>query len=108
MTKVLIVQENIPESTDCFIVEANDNELELLKLCHGHYINGGSPEVNDTAMQPINLYLYTGDPSDCEEWAKEFKVDIKEVGKWAKNKEDCQEMLSSKLFDFVCVTGWIL
>ena len=39
MTRVLIIYENIPESTDLFIVDANESELADLKLCHGNYTN---------------------------------------------------------------------
>lgn len=36
VTKVLIVYENIPESTDLFIVDANECEVKDLELSHGN------------------------------------------------------------------------
>lgn len=37
--KVLMVYENVPESTEIYIFDANEDEVNDLKLSHGNYTN---------------------------------------------------------------------
>jgi hypothetical protein len=53
--KVLIVFENVPETTDLFIVEANEEDLKDLRLSHGNYINSVDNEDIENAISRVNL-----------------------------------------------------
>lgn len=42
--KVLMVYENVPESTEIYIFDANEDEVNDLKLSHGNYTNANCDE----------------------------------------------------------------
>lgn len=67
--KVLIIYENIPESTDLYLEEVSDKEWKWLQLTHGCYINYGMPKANQKACNKLNEWLM-----------KKTKIEIK-VGK---------------------------
>ncbi|MBJ8812626.1 hypothetical protein I5378_21785, partial [Citrobacter koseri] len=67
--KVLIIFENVPETTDLFIVDADENELNDLRLSHGNYINSVDNEEIENAISRVNLRLgesgdYANDAAD--------------------------------------------
>lgn len=37
--KILIIYEEVPESTKLFLLDVSEQEYEWIKLCHGHYVN---------------------------------------------------------------------
>jgi len=55
--KVLVVYENVPESTDFYSMEVNDGELKKLRLCHGYYINGEMPPASEKACNWLSTFL---------------------------------------------------
>lgn len=67
--KVLIVYENIPESTDTFVVEANEAEVADLKLAHGNYVNVSEGENIEAAMHRISLRLGSEEYADADDCA---------------------------------------
>lgn len=108
--KFLIIYENVPETTDLFVVETSDSEeIKDLRGGHGHYINA---EENEEILDNCTRWYYKlyGETTwaDKEEYSK-YGVQDNEVGKYFKNKIDSKEMISVKSLDidYVVVTGFI-
>lgn len=108
--KFLIIYENVPETTDLFVVETSDSEeIKDLRVIHGHYINA---EENEEILDTCTRWYYKlyGETTwaDKEEYSK-YGVQDNEVGKYFKNKIDSKEMISVKSLDidYVVVTGFI-
>ncbi len=108
--KILIIYENVPETTDLFVVETSDSEeTKDLRGIHGHYINA---EENEEILDNCTRWYYKlyGETTwaDKEEYSK-YGVQDNEVGKYFKNKIDSKEMISVKSLDidYVVVTGFI-
>lgn len=69
MKKVLLVYENIPESTEAWIareapaaiqiykLEVKDEDLKWMSLTHGRYINSDMPKKNEKACDRLSVYL---------------------------------------------------
>lgn len=57
MTTVLIVYENIPESTDIFLLDVEDADLKWMKKCHRQFINNEVSEDAEEACQKLSVYL---------------------------------------------------
>jgi len=108
--KILIIYENIPETTDLFVLETSDSEeIKNLGIIHGHYINA---EENEEILDNCTQWYYKlyGETTwaDKEEYSK-YGVQDNEVGKYFKNKIDYQDILDVKSLDidYVVVTGFI-
>lgn len=69
MTKVLIIYEIIPETTEFFLVDADDTEVSELKICHGHYINVVDNENIEKALCRLSLRISKPDHVDAESLA---------------------------------------
>ena len=50
MTKVLIVYEMIPESTNIYVEDVTLKDLKWMKKCHGYYINHNSDDDKDAQI----------------------------------------------------------
>jgi hypothetical protein len=57
MPKVLIVYENIPESTDLYLLNVSEDDLKWMSKCHRHFINFEMPEDAEKACQKLSDYL---------------------------------------------------
>ena len=57
MTKVLIVYENIPESTDLYLLDVEDEDLKWMKKCHRHFINFEMTKDQQKACDRLSDYL---------------------------------------------------
>lgn len=56
--KILIIYENIPESTDLYVLEVTDEEWKWISLTHGHFINYGEiPEAAANACDKLTNWL---------------------------------------------------
>lgn len=55
--KVLIVYENIPESSDIYIVDVAVEDWQWMKLTHGNYVNADMSEEEDAACQKLSTLL---------------------------------------------------
>lgn len=107
--KVLIVFENIPETTDLFIVDANDEELNDLRLSHGNYINSVDNDDIENAISRVNLRL--GSPGDYSaEAADECGLSHEDVGKWDGSAVDNGEpiLVYEGRIEMVVVTGFMM
>lgn len=107
--KVLIVFENVPETTDLFIVEANEEDLKDLRLSHGNYINSVDNEDIENAISRVNLRL--GSPNDYSaKAATECGLAHEEVGKWDGSAVDTGEpiLVYEGRIEMVVVTGFIM
>lgn len=56
--KILIVYENIPESTDIYSIDnLSDEDWQWMKLTHGYYINFDMPDENQAACEKLSEFL---------------------------------------------------
>jgi hypothetical protein len=56
--KVVVVYENVPESTDIYILEVTKSELEWMAQCHGHFANAtDTSEAIEADIDRLFLYL---------------------------------------------------
>lgn len=80
MNKILVVYELIPEDVEFHLVETDDQEvIDVLKLCHLHYLNYGCAPENQVALEKLNFML--GERTDQNlEQCKEDGYDHRFVG----------------------------
>jgi len=58
MGKILVVYELIPEDVEFYLVDTDDQAvIDVLKLCHLHYLNYSCPPENQTALEKLNFML---------------------------------------------------
>lgn len=57
--KVLIIYENIPETTDLYLEEVTDKEWKWLQKTHGCYLNYDMPKANEKACTRLSEWLMT-------------------------------------------------
>ena len=57
MLKILIVYENIPDSTYIYSVEVSDEDWEWMKLTHRCYINFDMSDECQTACERLSEFL---------------------------------------------------
>jgi hypothetical protein len=55
--KILIIYENIPESTFIYSVEVTEEEWSWIQLCNGGYINGDSSPEQEDACNRLARWL---------------------------------------------------
>jgi hypothetical protein len=55
--KILIVYENIPESTYIYSVEVSDEDWKWMKLTHGRYINFDMSDECQAACEKLSEFL---------------------------------------------------
>lgn len=55
--KVLIVYENVPESTDIYLVDIEEADWQWMKLTHGNFINASMSDEEEAACQKLNEFL---------------------------------------------------
>lgn len=107
--KVLIVYESIPESTDLYIVDASESEVEFLKLCHGNYQNVADDEKIVDALD--KLFILLGSPEwmdqeDCER----LMIPVADASKWHGCKFESSEQINiaEHKIEMVIVTGFYM
>lgn len=107
--KVLIVYENIPESTDMFVVEANDNELCDLRLAHGNYSNAVDNDDVEQALSRVLIRI--SDTRDVDdEWLAYCGAQEADIGKWLPGKIDMKDPVDIAGFgiEVLVVTGMVM
>lgn len=109
--KILIIYENIPESTDYFICDVSPDSQDLLdfKWCHHKYVNDVDNKELDKVLMRVYYRLYglsEDEPLDEVDWCH---LEYQEIGKYKNSKLDMKEMLDVKSLDidYVVVTGFI-
>lgn len=109
MKTALIILEEIPENTGLYLVEADEDIIEILKTAHGHYVNGcdNTPE-QDHAVNIVNLML--GPRTDDNlKWANESNIPHEYVGMYYQcNVDDKAPLIPEKQIDLVVRTGFFL
>lgn len=109
MKNVLIIFEEIPENINLYLVEADEETVEILKTAHGHYVNGcnNTPE-QDRAVDIVNLML--GPRTDDNlAWAQESNIDHKYVGMYVNsNLVEKYPVEPTNKIDLVIRTGFFL
>lgn len=61
--KVLIIYENIPESTDIYALEVSLKEWAWMQKCHGCYVNYDMTDGQAKACNKLSKYLES--KQDC-------------------------------------------
>ena len=109
--KILIIYENIPESTDYFICDVEPDSQDLLdfKWSHHNYVNDVDNEGLDKVLMRVYYRLYglsEGEPLYAVDWCH---IENQEIGKYKNSKLDIKDMLDVKFLniDYVVVTGFI-
>lgn len=109
MKTALIILEEIPENTGLYLVEADEDIIEILKIAHGHYVNGcnNTPE-QDRAVDIVNLML--GPRTDDNlAWASESNIPHEYVGMYYQCNVDADvPLIPEKQIDLVVRTGFFL
>ncbi len=109
--KVLVVYQNIPESTNLHIIDAEGRDLEILKNCHGCFVNSGElSEEQEAATSALNFYLSPLEYIDAD-FAESVGLSIEEGGKWADTKIDDSEEpvdVSEQGIEIVISTGFLM
>lgn len=109
MKSVLVVFEEIPENTNLFLVEAEDETVEIFKTAHGYYmgVTNQTPE-QEYALEVVNLMF--GERSDDNlEWAHGSGIPHEFVGMYA----DCAvpdniPLEPAQQIDLVIRTGYMM
>ena len=109
MKTALIILEEIPENTGLYLVEADEDIIEILKTAHGHYVNGcnNTPE-QDRAVDIVNLMLGSR-TDDNLKWANESNIPHEYVGMYYQCNVDSKvPLIPEKQIDLVVRTGFFL
>lgn len=107
--KVLMVYENVPESTDIYVFDANDDEVADLKLSHGNYTNAVDDEDIEKALSRVLVRI--SDPKDCDDdWLSYCGAGKADAGKWRESKVDNSTAIIVKDsgIEMVVVAGMIM
>lgn len=105
MKNVLVVYQNIPESTFTYLIkEVSGETLEILKDCNNRFIND---ESENESCDKLNYWLSNKEYYN-EEWAAEVGLPQEECGKFADTKFDATTAIDATDIDLVIVTGFVL
>ena len=108
--KVLVIYQNIPESTNVHIIEADGEDLEILKKCHNCYVNAGDmTDEQEKATDKLNFFLSKPEYID-EEFANQVALPVGEGAKWWGTMMDDSNPidLSKYNVDLVVCTGFLM
>jgi hypothetical protein len=82
MTRVLIIYESVPDDLELYSLFVTDEELTMLRACHGKYVN--SDDLPDD--HPINqLSVWLAEKEDnriykgSEQDGKQIQIELSEV-----------------------------
>lgn len=109
MKKVLVIYENVPETTNLYLLDVEEDTFNIMKLCHGHYINGN--DENEEIHRAINiLSLMLGPRTDDNlQWAAEMSIPHELVGMYSGTEITGKgPIYPTEKIDMVINTGWIL
>lgn len=105
MKNVLVIYQNIPDSTKTYMLKGVDAEtLEEVKKCHNCYIND---ESENESCDKLNYWLSDKEYFN-EEWAVEVGLPKEECGKFAHFETEELSAIDAKEIDFVVITGFLL
>ncbi|QFR55869.1 hypothetical protein JC221_223 [Yersinia phage JC221] len=109
MKNVLVVFENIPESSEMYFIQADDKTVEILKKCHGIYVNNND-DTEETQEATTLLNLMLGPRTDDNlEWANNVGVSHEYVGMFANCSVYGKTPFEpTEKIDLVIHTGWVM
>lgn len=109
--KILVVYENIPETTDTFVCEVENGSQTHLDLIasHHNYVNNVDNDDLDKTLMRVYYCLHglsENEPEDEVDWCG---LDYKEIGKYLNSKLDWKYPIDIKSLniDQVIITGFI-
>lgn len=108
--KVLVIYQNIPESTNIHIIDADGDDLEILKACHNCYVNAGDmTEEQEKATDKLNFFLSKPEYID-EKFANMVGMPVRDGAKWwGTVLEDSKPIDLSKYdVELVICTGFLM
>ena len=106
MKNVLVIYENIPESTETYLLKnVSETDLDVIKDCHNRHIN------LDSESDSCGILNYWLSPKDSfnQEWADDVGLQKEECGKFNDCKiEVMKDGIDVKDVDLVVITGFYL
>lgn len=108
--KVLVIYQNIPESTNVHIIDADGDDLEILKTCHNCYVNAGDmTEEQEKATDKLNFFLSKPEYID-EEFANMVGMPVRDGAKWWGTTLDDSKPIDLSKYDveLVVCTGFLM
>lgn len=108
--KVLVVYQNIPESTNVHIIDADGEDLEILKTCHNCYVNAGDmTDEQEKATEKLNFFL-SNPQYIYADFANDVGLPIEQGAKWHGTMlQDDKPIDVSKLdVELIICTGFMM
>lgn len=109
MKNVLVIYEMMPESSHMYLIQADDETVEILKKCHGRYINSND-DTEEISLALNTLSLMLGNRTDYDlEWASQMNIPHELVGMYKDTSVMNEHALEpTEKIDMVVHTGWVM
>ncbi|WP_186239470.1 hypothetical protein [Burkholderia gladioli] len=106
--RVLLVYQNVPESVDWFVVtDPSVEDLNILHLAHGCFINASNSEETDLALDKISEFLC--DPSRKYIYSADYLEKAgSDFGKWHSSKVEESDLPGTDAIDKVFTCGFLM
>ena len=102
MTNICVIYEDVGTPTKTYLLkDVSDEEAEIIKSCHGRYIN---VESENHECQQLN-YLISDKELFNVDWQREVGLPEESCGKYADCVIDGVDPIKIKGFDYLVVTG---
>lgn len=109
MKNVLVIYEMIPETTELYLLKADDDILEILKTCHGRYVNSNDDEEGVSRALNILSLMLGARTDDNLEWASNMNIPHEYVGMFKDTSVMSKDPLQPlEKIDMIVHTGWVL
>ena len=108
--KVLVIYNNIPESTNVHVIDAEGEDLEILKTCHNCYVNAGyMTDEQEKATDRLNFFLSNPEYID-DEFSKQVGLPIEQWGKWYETicSDSSPIDVSKESIELIVLTGFLM
>lgn len=105
MKNVLVIYQNIPESTDTYLLKGISGDvLDVVKDCNNRFIND---ESGNESCDKLNYWL-SDKKYFNDEWQKEVGLPKEECSRFANARFDALEPIDASEIDFVVITGFVI
>lgn len=76
--RILIVYENVPDSTDLFVVDVTEAEWAWMRKTHLQYLNGTMPKSAEKACNQLSEWLTSKKPLKSKKpvLARDLEIDF--------------------------------
>lgn len=108
--KVLVIYNNIPESTNVHVIDAEGEDLEILKTCHNCYVNAGDmTNEQEKATDRLNFFLSNPEYVN-DEFSKQVGLPVEQGAKWYETmRSDAAPIdVSKENIELIVLTGFLM